>query len=501
MLIESQGLSILCDPWFNPAYFGSWCPFPANDGLDPESFAQPTHLYISHLHKDHFDAEFLRDRVSKQATVILPDFPVDHLHRALLELGFTHFIPTRNGVPQDVDGLRLTVLAMTAPTDGPLGDSALIVDDGAVRVLNQNDSRPSDLDALAAMGPFDGHFLQFSGAIWYPMVYRMPERAKTALGVRKRANQLSRALRYVEGIGATTVFPSAGPACFLDEQLFHLNDLDGDPANIFPDQPAFLAHMRANGMTSGELLIPGTVAESEAGRWTITHPMPADQLQAIFTDKRAYLETYAQRMRPRIATILAACPEGRVDILSALRTWFEPLMEQADLTCAGINGCVVIDHGDGAVVLDFHRRRVEAWEEGGEWDYRFFIERRLLESVIERHVEDWVNDLFLSCRFEAERKGGYNEYVYNFFKGLSPERLQYAEGYYSEKASPDELWECAGYRIQRRCPHLKADLSRFAEVDGDVLTCTMHGWQFELSTGRCLTSDDRRLYTQPLPAQ
>jgi nitrite reductase/ring-hydroxylating ferredoxin subunit len=25
----------------------------------------------------------------------------------------------------------------------------------------------------------------------------------------------------------------------------------------------------------------------------------------------------------------------------------------------------------------------------------------------------------------------------------------------------------------------------------------MHGWQFDLATGRCLTSDDRRLHSVP----
>ena len=78
------------------------------------------------------------------------------------------------------------------------------------------------------------------------------------------------------------------------------------------------------------------------------------------------------------------------------------------------------------------------------------------------------------------------------------ERLQYAEGYYAEKAPVQTLWESEGYRIQRRCPHLKADLTRFAHIEDGVLTCTLHGWQFELATGRCLTSDDRRLYTQPI---
>ncbi len=109
-----------------------------------------------------------------------------------------------------------------------------------------------------------------------------------------------------------------------------------------------------------------------------------------------------------------------------------------------------------------------------------------------------MNTVFLSCRFEAQRKGAYNDYIYNFFKCLSPERIQYAEGYYSQQSKVDQFWEAEGYRIQRRCPHLKADLTRFARIEDGVLTCTMHGWQFDLATGRCLTSDDRRIYAQPL---
>jgi UDP-MurNAc hydroxylase len=54
-----------------------------------------------------------------------------------------------------------------------------------------------------------------------------------------------------------------------------------------------------------------------------------------------------------------------------------------------------------------------------------------------------------------------------------------------------------GYLVQRRCPHLKADLAQFGEVEDGVLTCRMHGWQFDLETGRCLTSDDRRLHSVP----
>ena len=36
---------------------------------------------------------------------------------------------------------------------------------------------------------------------------------------------------------------------------------------------------------------------------------------------------------------------------------------------------------------------------------------------------------------------------------------------------------------------MKADLTRFASIEDGVLTCSLHGWQYELATGACLTSD------------
>jgi len=47
--------------------------------------------------------------------------------------------------------------------------------------------------------------------------------------------------------------------------------------------------------------------------------------------------------------------------------------------------------------------------------------------------------------------------------------------------------------VQRRCPHLKADLTRFGIIDGRTLTCQLHGWKFDLATGKCLTSVGHQL--------
>jgi UDP-MurNAc hydroxylase len=497
LFVETKQGSVLCDPWFNPAYYASWFPFPSNEHLDLQALANPTFLYVSHQHHDHFDPQFLKEHVSKEATVLLPAFPLDLLERELRKIGFTKFIQSKNYEWFEADGLRFMIAASVAPTDGPLGDSGIVIDDGETRIYDQNDSRPVDLDALIAAGPYDAHFLQYSGAIWYPMVYLYPPKMMEALGRKKRENEMARALRYATEIGAANVIPSAGPPCFLDDDLFHLNDFDRDPANTFPDETVFLEYMAAHGHDNGRLMIPGTAIELTPGRCEVIHDRPEAEVAAIFTDKRAYLGAYKARQQPRIDAIKASWPRGQVDILAEIKEWFEPLIQAADITAVGINGRVLLDCDTIGVVLDFQRREVYGWN-GEEWEYRLHVKPELIESAIVRHQEDWVNDLFLSCRFEAERKGAYNEYVYNFFKCLTLERLEYAEGYYSEKANENQFFEAAGYRIQRRCPHLRADLTRFSHIDDGVLTCTLHGWQFELETGRCLTSDDRKIFAQRL---
>ena len=151
------------------------------------------------------------------------------------------------------------------------------------------------------------------------------------------------------------------------------------------------------------------------------------------------------------------------------------------------------------MLLDFVAREVRAYDEE-KVRYRFRTRRAYVEKLIAEHEIDWVNSLFLSCRFSAHRIGGYNEFIYQFFKCLSEERLNYAEGWFAEQnaAEAAETVTLDGWDVQRRCPHLKADLTRFASIDGDVLTCQMHGWRFDLPTGRCLTSAGHEIRATPL---
>ncbi|MGA2527640.1 MAG: Rieske 2Fe-2S domain-containing protein [Acidimicrobiales bacterium] len=496
LFIETARGTVLCDPWRSPAYFASWFVFPDNSDIDFAAL-KPDFLYISHLHRDHFDPELLKKSVPKSATVLLPQFPTDELRSALCDIGFSSFVETTNGEPVELDGLRVMITAMVAPSDGPIGDSALSLDDGECRVLNQNDARPPDPEQLNAFGAYDGHFLQFSGAIWWPVVYELAEANKSEFARRKRLNGMERARRFVDSVGARYVFPTAGPPCFLDDDLFEHNDFTNRADNIFPDQTVFLSYLAESGLDNGRLLIPGSVATLDETSCALSHPIAPEELRAIFDHKRQYLEAYAKRQRPVLEREHASWPRYEGDILGALKAWFEPLLELADNICEGVGAPVLVDLGEEKILIDFTARQVRAFA-GEECRYRFSMQRRLVEALVATHEIDWVNSLFLSMRFGAKRRGQYNEYVFAFFKCLSPERMSYAEGWYAEKSSGDDLVALDGFMVQRRCPHLKADLSRFGTVCDGVLECAMHGWRFELATGQCLTAAGHDIVAVPI---
>jgi UDP-MurNAc hydroxylase len=491
MRIDTGAGSILCDPWVNPAYFASWFPFPDNSQLDWEQLGDCDYLYVSHLHRDHFDAQHLKRFVNKKATVLLPEYPTSQLEDELRALGFTSFLATKTNEVHELDGgLKVMIQALTSPTDGPIGDSSLWVEYEGVRVLNQNDARPTDLTAFDGLGHVHAHMLQFSGAIWYPMVYELPAAAKTAFGKQKRDRQMDRTVRYIDDLQASHVFPIAGPPCFLDDELWQFNDIFGDEGNIFPDQQVFVDHYESLGRKNAHILLPGSISTVTVDDCVTEHPV--DDVREFFANKETHLKEYRDRQRPVIAAAKASWRHPEVDVLGEMKRRIEPLLDESIYLATGVGGPVRFDlvRDDDTVesiVVDFPGKEVRPYADE-KVRYRFRTERALVEHLLFIEEIDWVNSLFLSCRFSAARIGQYNEFVYAFFKCLSDERLQYAEGWYAEQKPDAEDVRLGDWNVQRRCPHLKADLTRFGIVEGSKLTCQLHGWQFDLASGRCLTS-------------
>jgi UDP-MurNAc hydroxylase len=436
--------------------------------------------------------------VRRDTTVLIPGFPTRELERILRGFGFTDIVRTVDGEEITLNGdLRIAIHVETSITDGPGGDSALVVSDGRSRVVNQNDCRTNDLNALNAHGPVDLHWLQYSGAIWYPMVYEeSPERMRELIDA-KVDSQLTRAMRYVEAIGARAVVPSAGPPAFLDPELFGFNMITGDELSIFPDQRVFMQRLAAAGR-HGVLAIPGTAIDITPEGITVTHPMPDAAVAAIFEHKDDYLRRYQADWLPWLEAMKRDWASPTPDLLDTLRAWWEPLLALAPTLRGNVGANCLMRLGDLQVLIDFPAGQVRAYD-GEPYRYRFDIQRELVETVAAARAVDWSNALFLSCRFRAWREGPFNEYLYNFFKSQSVERMRRAEAEAIRKTDPDR-GGIAGQEIrigdhicERACPHRQADLSVFGEIDGNQLVCTLHGWRFDLDTGECLTATDRKL--------
>ncbi|MFZ8892671.1 MAG: Rieske 2Fe-2S domain-containing protein [Ilumatobacteraceae bacterium] len=503
ILIEAGSSRILCDPWFVPAFFGSWFVFPRNDQLHVELLAKiesPTHLYISHIHGDHLDEAFLASQVSRDATVLLPDFPSHELERRLSSLGFTKFIKTENGKEIAIDNeTKIAIHVETSITDGPGGDSALVISDKTARLVNQNDCRTGDLDALRSHGPIDLHWLQYSGAIWYPMVYEQDATTKQNLARAKVESQFARALKYVERLNARAVVPSAGPPCFLDEELFHLNMITGNEISIFPDQTKFLERLRKLGRENDILAIPGTEIEISPEEISVSSPKNVD-VSEIFAHKEKYLRKYqadwSEWLQAEKNKWLTTSSTNQTALVGELQAWFEPLLAICPALRSGIGANCLIRIRDTKILINFQAAKVENFIDQ-TFGFRFDIPRELLETIVHQKAVDWSNSFFLSCRFTAWRSGEFNEYLYNFFKSLSVERMTRAEHEAAERLNfsrdLSEEIEIGDYVMQRKCPHRQADLSVFGEIDGNTLTCSLHGWRFDLTDGHCLNAEDRPL--------
>ena len=229
----------------------------------------------------------------------------------------------------DLDGLdgRRSSRSPT-PADGPLGDSLIVLDDGTARVLNQNDARPGDLDALRALGPFDAQIVQFSGAIWYPIVVRLPARAKARLARDKRVEP-DGARRGSTSSGSTprTCSRARGRRASSTTTCSRSTTSTDDPATSSPTRPCSSSVLARRGDRPRRAArARARSSSSTAASARSTHPGRRRRRREPFADKRAYLDEYRRDWARWLAAERASWSHGRRDLVAELAAWFEPLL-------------------------------------------------------------------------------------------------------------------------------------------------------------------------------
>jgi UDP-MurNAc hydroxylase len=142
--------------------------------------------------------------------------------------------------------------------------------------------------------------------------------------------------------------------------------------------------------------------------------------------------------------------------------------------------------GDVDLLIDFPGRAVRAYD-GEKVRYELTVDRAVLEHLVAVRETDWVHSLFRSGRFSARRIGRENELVFLFLGSLDPARLDRLEAWVTLRMAGGEDVTVDGWTFQRLCPHQQADLTAVGSVSDGVLTCGVHGWEWRLSDGVCLT--------------
>ena len=175
LFVETRGGSVLCDPWFTPAYFGSWFPFPRNDRLDPRPVLRsrlPVHLPPPPRSLRSRVARRARRQAGPGAPPRVRDRSARTRARARSASTTSCVLGTASRRPRRA---RRDDLAMTSPADGPLGDSRHRARRRHRPASSTRTTRvPATSTSSARSGPSTRRSCSSPGAIWYPIVYDFP---------------------------------------------------------------------------------------------------------------------------------------------------------------------------------------------------------------------------------------------------------------------------------------------------------------------------------------
>lgn len=164
-VVESGGVSILCDPWISgPAFHNGWSLITEqqHEGLDEVDY-----IWFSHEHPDHFSIAFLRsipEAKRPRITILYQHMPDGRVMSFCRKLGYSvQELP--NAAPVELGG-GMRILCGKIP----FYDSWLMIETPDFRLLNTNDCI---LESPARLGLIQPHvdscdilFTQFSYANW-----------------------------------------------------------------------------------------------------------------------------------------------------------------------------------------------------------------------------------------------------------------------------------------------------------------------------------------------
>ena len=266
VVTRTPDISVLHDPWFTEGiYDGSWYHFPVV--ADPlESIGNVDYIYVSHIHPDHYDGDFLKKYFQRYGVkpILISNHTPNHLAGKMKGDGITPTIVDDKLVVGD------TTLEIIPHKTGSASDidSAIIIryKSGNSRehcVVNANDiifdaTMRNRLKEVA--GEVDILLCGYTGAGPYPQTYYDPNDPDIVIEAsNKKSSFFSRYNLLVDTIDAKVNIPFAGKY-LLGGKLSNLNEYRGvaDPVEILGiDQKAVVLSDNGGEINTNDLVVNG----------------------------------------------------------------------------------------------------------------------------------------------------------------------------------------------------------------------------------------------------
>ena len=487
--VETSDTIVITDPWLSPtgAFDSAWFQLPRNHHL--AAFVQEklgdSHrerfVYISHEHKDHLDLAFLDSLRCRDFTVVIPDFRRDYLVNAFAHYHCKEVVACGDGDSVPIPGGILKLYL----DDSELNrDSAILVQAGGRTFLNLNDCRIVDeLPGIARQeGTPDVFACQFSGAGWHPTCYEYSREEYEAIARKKVRAKFNSVAQAIKTLQPRVYLASAGPPCFLDPALLHLNF---EPVNIFPRTPQVIEYLDRHlprSSTTWPELMPGDVLDASSGKviYKAKERLNGDGYEQ-------YIRRYAGAFEPFFAARETQYrpQDGGERLLSGVKSVLE-----AKLTGLTLHDRVhtplyfrLDDLPDRMLRVDFPTKTVEEVDGLSDGDfYSMTAPSWEVARVLDGKIT-W-DDFSLTFRMRLNREPDIYHTVVQGFLRLEPEDMnRFCERLLRIETNQERIVvECNGtrYVVDRYCPHQGGDLRRAWVEEGRFLTCARHQWQFDL---------------------
>jgi UDP-MurNAc hydroxylase len=453
---------------------------------DPQ---RPIFLYISHEHQDHLDVEFLNSLPARRFTLLLPAFSRSVLMSRFSDYACEELIFFHHKQVIQIPGGFLKFYV----DDSQLNrDSAILMKARENTFLNLNDCKLFDTlsEIVREESPIKVFACQFSGATWHPTCYDYPVDKYETYSKEKYLAKFESVAKAIELIRPDAYIPSAGPPCFLDPMLFHLNN---QRVNIFPRANKLIRYLdqrlRNTAVFAPEMM-PGDVLNAASGKVISFAERRFDE-----TTAEAYLAEYATSYSKYFEERLSL--HGRVDEeqnLEALRDELENKLKRLSLADR-VTVPLYFRLGEESTPMlrvDFGRRVVEYVSENSDSEYYEIAAPAWQIAKVLNHELTW-EEFALTFRLRLKRDPDVYDPVLHAFLVMEAEDLGgYCDLLLQLEAQEERfIVEAEGrkFSVRRYCPHQGGDLTCGWIDQGRFLTCPRHRWQFDLLRGgQCTTN-------------